>query len=85
VVKEVISRCNICGSVDGVEEFTITRAGTPKVVDACAEHGAPLIALYDPGETPQKAAPRQRGGADRRSGGSRHSIVPIEDWKEGKS
>jgi hypothetical protein len=81
VVKEVVAKCNVCGATEDVEEFTIIRAGEAREVDACAEHRAPLVELYETGEAPQKAAPPQRSG-DGRRGGNRHSIVPIEDWQK---
>jgi hypothetical protein len=74
VVKEIIARCDECGSTEGVQEFQIVYGGKPKGVDLCAEHGGPLIALYELGQDPepvQAAAPKR--------GRIRHAVVPIED------
>jgi hypothetical protein len=71
VVKEVISRCNICGtSVDGVEEFTITIGGETRDVDLCTEDAAPIVAAFEAGAPVEPKTKRGR---------SSHAVVPIED------
>jgi hypothetical protein len=74
VVKEIIAKCDECGSTEGVQEFQIVYGGKPKSVDLCAEHAGPLIALYELGqdsESEQAARPKR--------GRVRHAVVPIED------
>ena len=71
MAKEVISRCDECGSTEDTEEFTIIRNGQKKDVDLCGEHKAPLVKLYELGAT----SPTRRGRP------AAHSVVAIEDWK----
>lgn len=85
MVKEVsvVTKCNVCGGTDAVEEFTITRDGSKREVDLCGQHKGPLIELYDVGTEPQAApAPGRRG---RGAAPTRHAVVAIEDWEQGKS
>ncbi|MFE0648565.1 hypothetical protein ACFVZH_08275 [Streptomyces sp. NPDC059534] len=76
MAKEVISRCDECGSTEGVEEFTIIRDGVPKDVDLCAPHAAPVIRAYDLGATSTSVAKKATKG---RRGG--HAVIAIEDWE----
>ncbi|MCP9207823.1 hypothetical protein [Streptomyces cucumeris] len=75
MAKEVIElvRCDVCGTDDDVEGFTIIRGGKPKDVDLCGEHRGPLVELYGLGV--EQAAPRTKKSA--RTG---HAVVAIEDW-----
>jgi hypothetical protein len=78
VAKEVISRCDKCGTAEDVQEFKITYGGETKEVDLCPEHGGPVLEAFELGSEPPKAPAPRRG---RRSS---HSVVPIEDWKPGE-
>lgn len=75
MAKEVIElvRCDVCGTDDDVEGFTIIRGGKPKDVDLCGEHRGPLVELYGLGV--EQAAPQPKKSA--RTG---HAVVAIEDW-----
>ncbi len=82
MVKEVVTKCNRCGSTEDVEEFTITRGGETREVDLCGEHKEPLIELYEIATTPAAVpAPAKRPAV--RRGSTRHAVVPIEDWQQG--
>lgn len=74
MAKEVISRCDVCGTNEEVEEFKIERKGVAKLVDLCVEHGKPVVEVFELGATGTKV-PARRGRP------SSHSVVPIEDWK----
>ncbi|MFF1776933.1 hypothetical protein [Streptomyces virginiae] len=75
MAKETISRCDKCGTREGVEEITITYRGQTREVDACPEHGGPAIALFELGtDKPTTPPARTRGGR------SDHAVVAIEDW-----
>ncbi|MFD6970155.1 hypothetical protein [Streptomyces sp. NPDC059949] len=73
MAKELISRCDECGTSEGVQEFTITYGGKTKDVDACPEHAGPILALFELGAD-AKATP-----APRKGGRSAHAVIPIED------
>jgi len=75
VVRELIelARCDVCGSDEEVEGFTVSRGGKPKDVDLCGEHKAPLVELYDLGT--DRKAPKPR-----KAPASKHAVVAIEDW-----
>jgi hypothetical protein len=77
VAKEVISRCDVCGATEDVQEITITPEGDPsKTVDLCPEHGGPVLELYALGvEGDPKPKTKRRPGRP-----SSHSVVPIEEW-----
>ncbi|MFJ7590203.1 hypothetical protein ACIQZO_23020 [Streptomyces sp. NPDC097617] len=75
MAKEVISRCDECGTSEGVEEITITYRGRTREVDACPEHGGPAIALFELGTDKPSTPPARTSG-----GRSAHAVVPIEDW-----
>ncbi|MGW6571685.1 hypothetical protein ACWGAN_05850 [Streptomyces sp. NPDC054945] len=75
MAKELISRCDECGTSEGVEEITITYRGKTREVDACPEHGGPAIALFELGTDKPTTPPARTGG-----GRSAHAVVPIEDW-----
>ncbi|MCB5179487.1 hypothetical protein [Streptomyces antimicrobicus] len=73
MAKEVISRCDECGASEGVQEFTITYGNQTKTVDACPEHAAPVLALFELGTDAQPAQKPRKGGR------SAHAVIPIED------
>jgi hypothetical protein len=73
VVKEIITKCNECGSTDEVEEFTITRGGEKREVDLCGDHKGPLVKVFELGEDAPKVTHPRKG----RRGS--HSVVAIED------
>ncbi len=75
MAKEVISRCDVCGTSEDVQEFKITHGDETKTVDLCPEHGGPVIEVFNLGTDTQKAAPKPKG---RRSA---HAVVPIEEWE----
>jgi hypothetical protein len=76
VAKEVISRCDECGTSEDVQEFTITYGGETKDVDLCPEHGGPVIRVFELGTEVQNAAAKPR-----KPSRSSHAVVAIEDWK----
>ena len=74
MVKEVISRCDVCGTSEEVEEVEIKLQGVTKSVDLCGEHRAPVVEVFDLGtEVTSK-------GRARKGGRSSHAVVPIEEW-----
>jgi succinylarginine dihydrolase len=78
VAREVIElvKCDECGSEEDVEGFTIIREGTPRDVDLCGTHKAPLVKLYVLGvEGDPRPKPKRRPGRP-----SAHAVVPIEEW-----
>ena len=75
MAKEVISRCDKCGTSEDVQEFQITRGGETRDVDLCSEHGGPVNEAFDLG-TARNAAPKSRKAT---RGG--HAVVAIEDWR----
>lgn len=72
MAKEVISRCDECGTADDVQEFTISYEGRTVDVDLCKEHGYPVLTAFEKGR-PKDAAPK-RGRKK-----AVHSVVPVED------
>jgi hypothetical protein len=70
VAKEVISRCDVCGTTEGVEEVSITIGGEARTVDLCENDRAPVLKVFEVG---QGVKPKKRGGR------SAHAVVPIED------
>ncbi|MGW6535239.1 hypothetical protein ACWGBV_18475 [Streptomyces sp. NPDC055051] len=81
MAKEVVSRCDECGTTEGVREFVIIVGEKPREVDLCPEHAAPLLKLYDLGveaatSKPPATRPRKQGG---------HAVIAIEDWQEGQA
>jgi hypothetical protein len=73
VAREVIVKCDKCGSTDETEEFGVTRNGQSRTVAACGEHKGPLVELFDLGEEERKPKARRTR--------STHAIVPIEEWE----
>jgi hypothetical protein len=76
VAKEVISRCDECGTTEDVQEFTITYGGETKDVDLCPEHGGPVLKVFTLGTEVQNSTPKPR-----KSSRSSHAVVAIEDWQ----
>ncbi|THA41831.1 hypothetical protein [Streptomyces sp. A1547] len=74
MAKELISRCDVCGTSDDVQEFTIIW-NESKTVDLCPDHAGPLFELYELGTTVKATTP-----APRKGGRSAHGVIPIEDW-----
>lgn len=77
-MREVVEHasCDVCGSVEAIESFTIVHNRRTVIVDACVKHAEPIHALIDAGSdkpTRQTKAPTERGG---------HAVVPIEDLQE---
>ncbi|MFD3464787.1 hypothetical protein ACFWWM_00165 [Streptomyces sp. NPDC058682] len=73
MAKELISRCDKCGTSVDVEEFTITYGGETKDVDLCPDHSAPVLEVFELGAVPQQAPASRKGGR------SAHAVIPIED------
>ncbi|MBT2541961.1 hypothetical protein J7E99_14915 [Streptomyces sp. ISL-44] len=73
MAKELISRCDECGTSEDVEEFTITYGDETKDVDACPKHAKPLHKLFEAGTA------RATSPAPRKAGRSAHAVVPVED------
>ncbi|MEV7589748.1 hypothetical protein AB0O42_05695 [Streptomyces sp. NPDC089922] len=74
MAKELISRCDECGSTEGAEEFVIIRNGVQRETDLCADHKRPVVEAFERGvESASNRKPRQGGR-------SAHSVIPIEEW-----
>ncbi|MFF0481036.1 hypothetical protein [Streptomyces sp. NPDC004435] len=80
MAKEVVSRCDECGTTEGVREFIVSVDVHTRELDLCPEHAAPLLRLYDLGtevSTGRKASSKARKGG--------HAVVAIEDWQANQS
>lgn len=73
MAKEVLLRCDRCGKVEGVEEFTIRRGGQAVTVDLCEEDGKPVVEAYQLGQLAETAPKKSRKPS--------HAVIAIEDWK----
>lgn len=78
MAKEVISRCDVCGTSEGAQEFRITHGGEARDVDLCPEHAAPVLKVYELGTRPGRAPSKPR------SNRSAHAVIPIEEWQQGQ-
>ena len=73
MAKEVISRCDVCGTSEDVQEFKIEHGGQAKTVDLCPEHGGPVLKLFELGTDEKPPVKKAKG----------HAVVAIEDWAPG--
>ncbi|MEV5084977.1 hypothetical protein AB0K74_41605 [Streptomyces sp. NPDC056159] len=75
MAKEVVSKCDRCGTSEGAQEFNITYGGETRELDLCPEHSGPILELFELGKVLGKRPTSRRTG---------HAVVPIEEWQEGQ-
>lgn len=72
MAKEVISRCDKCGTSEDVQEITIIIGGDTKTVDLCPGDLGPVVEVFELGAAEQSKSKQRRGR-------SAHAVVPVED------
>lgn len=65
--------CDICGTKERVESFTIVSKDGAVVIDLCIGDAKPLLNIYKQGST----EPRKRVSGDK-SRSTGHAVIPVD-------